>query len=349
MKIIEKLALFAACTLFISCANEQITDKQNSPIFAKGADVGWLTEMESDNVLFRNAAGEPMECMALLKSIGFDAMRFRVWVNPDGGWCGTDDVLAKCLRARELGLRIMVDFHYSDTWADPSHQTKPEAWNSLSVSELCDAVATHTTEVLRRLKDNGVEPEWVQVGNETTDGMLWEDGRASSSFINYAALTNAGYSAVKSVFPDAQVIVHVDCGYDLPRFVWLFDGLRNAGGKWDLIGMSLYPDADNWRERSASTVANIDSLSVRYGTNTIICEIGMEASLPDSCNLFITDLLNRTMHMPDSHCAGIFYWEPQAYGGWKPHNYDAKGWGAYSKGAFNNHGQPTLALQPFNQ
>src|ERR1035437_5958209 len=160
--------------------------KENAPIvkvdnFAKGADVSWVTQMEASGKKFYNSAGTEMECMALLKSLGMNSIRLRVWVNPADGWCNSQDVLAKALRAKNLGMKIMIDFHYSDSWADPSKQTKPTAWTNLSFNDLKTAVATHTTDVLNLLKTNNITPEWVQVGNETGNGMLWEDGKASSN------------------------------------------------------------------------------------------------------------------------------------------------------------------------
>lgn len=164
--------------------------------------------------------------MKLVQSLGVDAVRLRVWVNPQNGWCNQDDLLVKARRAKHLGMRLLIDFHYSDTWADPGQQNKPAAWSTLSFSELKAAVASHTTSVLQLLKDNGIQPEWVQVGNETGNGMLWEDGKASVNMANYAALNNAGYDAVKAILPNSKVIVHLQNGQDNSLFRWLFDGLK---------------------------------------------------------------------------------------------------------------------------
>lgn len=102
-------------------------------------------------------------------------------------------------------------------------------------------MAAHTKEVLQLLKNHGITPKWVQVGNETSDGFLWEMGRASTQMAQYAGLTTAGYDAVKSIFPEATVIVHLDNGFDNNLYNYIFDGLKQYGGKWDMIGMSLYP------------------------------------------------------------------------------------------------------------
>lgn len=124
--------------------------------FAKGADVSWLTEMEGDGVNFYSASGKKQECLSLLRDLGVNSIRLRVWVNPDGGWCNKNDVVAKAWRAQQLGFRLMIDFHYSDTWADPAHQTVPAAWQGYTFEKMKQAVSSHTTEVLKALKDRGV-------------------------------------------------------------------------------------------------------------------------------------------------------------------------------------------------
>ena len=184
---------FTLTTILLGCLALS-TPLRSQPAFALGADVSWLTEMEAAGRFFYTREGQQKECIALLKELGMNSIRLRVWVNPSGGWNGVNDLLIKAKRAHNLGMRLMIDFHYSDNWADPGKQTKPAAWPSLSFADLQKAVYNHTFEVLNVLKTNGITPEWVQVGNETGDGMLWEDGKASKSMSNYAKLNNSGYT-----------------------------------------------------------------------------------------------------------------------------------------------------------
>lgn len=160
--------------------------------FAKGADVGWLTEMEAAGRVFYTPAGVPQDLLQLLHDYDMNTIRLRVWVNPAGGWNGKNDVVTKAIRARNLGFRLLIDFHYSDSWADPGQQNKPAAWRNLSFGQLQAALYSHTYEVLDTLKDNNITPDWVQVGNETNDGMLWPDGRRSTNPQNFAALIDTG-------------------------------------------------------------------------------------------------------------------------------------------------------------
>ena len=144
--------------------------------YAKGADVSWLTEMEAAGKKFYSSAGVEQDCFDVLKGKGINSIRLRVWVNPVDNWNSKADVVAKAIRTKNKGMRIMIDFHYSDTWADPSNQTKPVAWINMDIVALKQAVYNHTYDVLNTLKQNGVTPEWVQIGNETDNGLLWPTG-----------------------------------------------------------------------------------------------------------------------------------------------------------------------------
>lgn len=358
-KMFSNVILLASALLFsisgTSCSSDSVTPEQEKTYdmsgFAKGADVSWLTEMEDDGVKFYNKEGKATECLALLRDLGVNSIRLRVWVNPDGGWCGKDDVVAKARRAQQLGFRLMIDFHYSDTWADPGHQTVPAAWKGYTFEQMKQAVANHTSEVLKALKDRGVSNvEWVQVGNETSDGMLWNDqdvsvtGRCSKNAANFAAYVNAGYDAVKDVYPSAKVIVHIDEGNTLSRYTWIFDELKNHSGKWDVIGMSLYPDDVNWQTLTTDCLNNIKKLSQKYSCNVVVSEVGMWSGSAEAASM-MKKMVDGCKGI--SSCEGIFYWEPEVYNGWKPANYTTLGWGAYTKGAFDDSGKPTAVFDAF--
>lgn len=317
-------ALFCAAAAFCRPAHA----------FVKGADVSWLTQMEASGRKFYNSGGTQQDLFQILKGYGITAIRLRVWVNPSGGWCNQTDVVNKAVRAKNAGMQIMIDFHYSDSWADPGKQYKPAAWSSHGISQLYTDVWQHTTNVMNALKNAGVTPTWVQVGNETNDGMLWEDGRASTHMSQFAGLVTSGYNGVKQVFPSALVIVHISNGYDNSLFRWIFDGLKTYGAKYDVIGMSLYPSTSNWSTLDSQCLSNMQDMKSRYGKQVMICEIGMSWTAASTTKSFIKDIVTKTQ---SAGGLGVFYWEPEAYNNWQ----------GYTLGAFDNSGKPTVALQGF--
>ncbi|MHB8132486.1 MAG: glycoside hydrolase family 53 protein, partial [Mobilitalea sp.] len=250
--------------------------KEVRPQFANGADVGYLSELEARGYVFYDDSGVKKNCLEILKEHGINSLRFRVWVNPSRGYCNKKDVAYMAYRANSMGFRVMLDFQYSDTWTDPGKQTKPAAWVNHSFTQLLADVYNHTYDVLDTLKSIGVIPAWVQVGNETNDGMLWEDGRASTHMDNFAAMVKSVYNAVKNIDSTIQVIVHLSNGHDNGMYRWMFDGLKNNGAKWDIIGMSVYPYWANlpWDVDNDLSLANMSDMSNRYQTKVMVCETG---------------------------------------------------------------------------
>ncbi len=343
-KSFTKAILFAAFSIFslAACSNDstatpQQEKKYDMTGFAKGADVSWLTQLEASGTKFYNAAGSEQECMSLLRDLGANSIRLRVWVNPSDGWCNKQDVLTKAWRAKNLGMRIMIDFHYSDSWADPSKQDIPAAWAGYDLEALKTAVANHTKEVLETLKTNGIDVEWIQIGNETSTGMLWPTGLATGdSFGNYTQLNNAGYDAAKAVYPNALCIVHIDRGQEIKHLKWMFDGLKKNNAKWDVIGLSLYPTDDDWEASTDSCLVNIKRLESAYNKKVMLCEIGMNWD-SENAQAMLLKMVNGCKAI-DS-CLGIFYWEPEC----------TPGWNGYAMGAFDSNGKPTAALDAFKQ
>lgn len=363
---INTMTAFLAAALLLGCTEVNPTytpptsdsDDNKTEVstgFALGADISWTTKLENENYTFQNSAGETRECTALMKEIGMNAIRLRVWVNPAEGWCNAGDVLVKAQRAQKLGMRLMIDFHYSDSWADPAKQVVPAAWLSFAANtdQLAAAVASHTTEVLTILKNNGVSNvEWVQVGNEVTTGMLEHSGTTiiddvergvalesgggniSSNPKNFVTFVNAGYDAVKAVYPDAMVIVHVDQGHNFSRSN-AFNVLQSYEGKYDVIGLSIYPNGVD--SRITDCVNNIATFYGTYGKEVMICEVGMEYDDPDTAYSQLTELI--TGAKASGHCLGVFYWEPEAPAGYN---------NGYTMGAFDN-GMPTHALDAFTE
>ena len=319
--------------------------------FAKGADISWVTEMESRGAKFYDRDDKEADCFDAMKSFGLNAIRLRVWVDPSrhGGWCDKNDVLQKALRAKKAGMDVMIDFHYSDWWADPGKQNIPAAWKGYDYKSMKKAVAEHTAEVLTLLKKNGVNPKWVQVGNETSNGMLWDMGRATTNPEQYAGFVRAGYDAVKKVFKKAIVIVHLDNGFDPKLYDWNLGLLIQHGAKFDMIGMSLYPywAMDAKKEPSADkTISdcmnNLRRVAEKFDRDVMIVETGF---LVDESNPSVMEegreqlarIIREARTETNGRCRGVIYWEPEC----KPRQ--------YKLGAYTNDGHPTAIMYGFEE
>lgn len=336
----EKYTLFQIRRIFIIICiffpAAQAFSSSDTTHFANGADIGWLSQMEASGYKFYNDSGIQENCMQILKEKGINALRFRVWVNPTGGWCGKKDVATMAHRADSMGLMVMLDFHYSDTWADPGHQTKPAAWKNDPLSKLLTDIYNHTYDVLDTLKQLGITPKWVQVGNETNNGMLWPDGTATTNMPNFASMVTSGYNAIKAIDSSILAIVHLSSGDDNSMYRWMFDGLKSNSAKWDVIGMSQYPYWANlpWTVDDNECLANMKDMISRYQKKVMIVETGYVYNQPIAANNFLLDLIAKTKSV---NGLGVFYWEPECYN-WQGYNLGA--WDPVTK-------EPTSAMDAF--
>ena len=318
------------------------TQKPETSTFWLGADISGTTDLEARKVQLFNAKGEPRECTELMHELGLNAVRLRVWVNPKGGLCNKDDVVKMALRAKKWGMAVMIDFHYSDWWADPGQQNIPAAWKEMNYEQMKQALADHTRDVLQAIKQAGVDVRWVQVGNETTNGFLWPMGRAQEHMNQYAGLTDAGYGAVKEVFPRAEVIVHLDGAFDPYRYDFIFDGLEKYKARYDMIGLSVYPYWDmkdnhtlSWQETVEKANANINRLWTKYHKPMLVVETGTEANKPVEGKQIIAAIIDMAKNHAGGHCQGVFYWAPET---------DR----FYKLGAFQNN-RPTEIMDAFTE
>ena len=343
----SSLLLQGMLLLFSINSLAQSTEQAHSaPIkkaFWLGADISGTTQLESMGVVSYNKDNVQTENTLLMKQLKLNAVRLRVWVNPKGGWSSKEDVLVMAQRAKKHNMALMIDFHYSDWWADPEKQNIPEAWKDYDYEAMKKALYNHTEETLQLLKNNDIDVKWVQVGNETSDGFLWEVGRASTHMDQYAGLTTAGYDAVKRVYPDAEVIVHLDNAFDSELYDFIFDGLKQHGGKWDVIGVSVYPywamkfnHQPNAEKTLEESIKNINRISKKYDCEVMIVETGVEAAKPVEGKEFMANLIEAAMNETEGRCTGVFYWAPEICRG------------GYALGAFQND-RPTIIMDAFTE
>ncbi|MDN3678309.1 glycosyl hydrolase 53 family protein [Flavobacterium paronense] len=313
-------------------------------VFAKGADVGWLPQMEATGYKFYDADGKEKDCLQLLKDRGMNSIRLRVWVNPNedkaSGHCTKEETVTMALRAKKMGMRVMIDFHYSDSWADPAKQFKPKAWEKHSFPELLNDVYNHTFDVINALKIAGVTPEWVQIGNEIPGGMLWPDG-STDNWKQLGQLLNKGYDAVKAVNKNIKVIVHVDEGNNNAKFRTFFDNATAQKVRYDVIGLSYYPFwiKKDYTEVIADLEFNLNDMVKRYGKEVMIVEIGGEDDKVENTYQLLATAIKAVKNVPNNKGIGVLYWEPQG----------ARSWSHYNLSAWQADGKPSPALDAFKE
>lgn len=324
--------------LFISTSSNAQTPFQ----FANGADVGWLSQMDATGYKFYDTDGTPKECLSLLKDRGINTIRLRVWVNPSdskvNGHCSKEETVAMAIKAQNLGMRIMIDFHYSDSWADPGKQTKPTAWSTHTFSELLNDVYNHTYDVLDALKTAGVTPEWVQIGNEIPGGMLWPEG-STSNWGQLAQLLNKGYDATKAINNAIKVVVHLDEGNNNAKFRTFFNNATSNGVKYDVIGLSYYPYWLNsdYKNLIADLEFNLKDMNSRYSKEVMVVEVGGDFNLFQNTYDMLVATIKAVKSVPDNKGLGVIYWEPEG----------EKSWSGYQLNAWQANGKPSPALDAF--
>jgi len=312
--------------------------------FSKGADVSWLPQMEATGYQFYDVDGSKKDCLQLLKDRGMNTVRLRVFVNPNddkaSGHCSKDETVAFALRAQKMGFRIMIDFHYSDSWADPAKQNKPAAWAKLPFDQLAQAVYNHTFEVMTALKKAKVKTEWVQVGNEIPGGMLWPDG-STDNWKQLGILLNKGYDAVKAVDKSIKVIVHLDEGDNNAKFRTFFDNATAQNVKYDIIGLSYYPFwvKKDYTETIANLAFNLNDIVTRYNKEVMVVEVGGEYDKVQNTKELLEATIKAVKNVPNNKGLGVLYWEPQG----------EKSWSHYSLSAWQADGKPSPALDAFKE
>lgn len=230
------LTIFAALLLVSCSSGGESPDPTPNPTptedtFVRAADVSFVPEIEAAGVSFKynNTAQDPL---LTLKNAGVNYIRIRLWHNPSDGHSGMAEVKQLATRVRNLGMKVWLTVHYSDTWADPGHQTKPVAWQSLNFTNLKSAVAVYTSQIMSE-----INPEIIQIGNETNDGFLWPEGKLSTNEAQYLELTNAAVSSVRNANNTTKIMLQyagISNSAD-----WYFNKVKNVN--YDYIGISYYP------------------------------------------------------------------------------------------------------------
>ncbi|MFC7677434.1 arabinogalactan endo-beta-1,4-galactanase [Paenibacillus sp. GCM10028914] len=306
--------------------------------FIKGADISFVDEIESEGGTFYEN-GQERDVLDILKDSGVNSARLRLWNNPDFDYCNPQKTLKMAKRIKEKGLHFLLDFHYSDYWADPSKQFMPKDWEGLSFPQLVEQVEEFTASMLRKLEAEDALPDMVQVGNEITNGMLWEEGRVDGEhntpeqWEKLTALIAAGVRGVRAVTKNGQpipVMIHIDRGGDNTGSRFFYDKISEFDIDYDIIGLSYY---SWWHGTLEEFTDNMNDLACRYRKPIVVVEVAYPWTMtpPDEQQLifnteewvhpgfpptvegqrkWLEELIRRIRQVPNGHGQGIYYWEP---------------------------------------
>ncbi len=281
------------------------THKLDAEPFINGADISFLPQLEAEGRRFYDfGSNQPEDAITLLKRYGFNYVRLRIFYDPSlpegyspgKDYCSLKQTLAMARRIKAAGMKFLLDFHYSDYWADPGKQYAPYAWKQLPYEILKDSVYAYTRRVLLALDTQGTLPDMVQTGNEINHGMLWPEGHISRP-AQLAGLLQSATRAVKSVSPNIVIMLHLALGGQNEESVWWLNQIFSRGVDCDVIGLSYYP---RWHGTLDELDYNMRDLIRRYHKDVIVVEYS-------HLKREVYDLVKA---LPDKKGRGIFIWEP---------------------------------------
>jgi arabinogalactan endo-1,4-beta-galactosidase len=304
--------------------------------FLVGADVSAQSTLEKHGAVYR-FDGRRADGISILRGLGYNCFRLRLFVAPDGQTVVTNDLeytVALAKRIKALKAAFMLDIHYSDTWADPGKQHKPAAWAKLSYNELKANVRSYTAGVLKRFAAEGVKPQLVQLGNEITNGMLWPDGRVEfgsdadgAAWERLGGLLRAAHEGLADAFPDEAKpvsVLHIESPNQYERALWFCREATKAKVPFDVIGISYYPD---WHGTVAELSRCLNGLAAEFKKPVMVVETAYPWThdehwdnrpnmswpmTPAGQKQFLSEVLAAVKAVPDGLGRGVFWWHPES-------------------------------------
>jgi arabinogalactan endo-1,4-beta-galactosidase len=291
-----------------------------------GADVSFLASAEQQGIVFKEN-GQPKDVLAILREHNFNWVRLRIFHDPAASADKLPNdlnyTIALAKRAKAQGFRILLDFHYSDTWADPGKQFTPEAWKTLKHKQLAEKIFTYTRDTLAAFREADVLPDMVQTGNEITGGMDWPDGKLPDNWDNFADLLKAAIRGVdegRGSEHRIPIMIHIERSGDTAAATWFFDKLNSYNLAYDVIGLSYYP---RWHGSITALRQTLHDLSFRYRKPIVVVEtaynwtpgdfVGKKADFaesPEGQKQFLQAVDAAVRSTPGDLGRGVFWWEP---------------------------------------
>jgi len=300
----------------------------------KGMDLSFQSELEDFNIDYKDSNGNSVELLDFVKSKGTNLVRLKLWHTPQNGENGLDDVKAYAQKIKAKNMDFLLNFHYSDYWADPGTQTPPAAWQNMTINEIKIAIYDYTKDVVTQLKNQNTLPEIIQIGNETNSGFLWDYGKVWGNFndnwSNYADLVTEAIRAVREVdnTNNIQIMLHF-AGIE---FVDLFfNELQPFNLDYDIIGLSYYPQFHT--KNLATVTSKLNEIATSFEKDILIVEVAYPFTLQWNDNLgnfigqldqtlpefpptpqgqkaYFEWLISTIKNIPNNRGIGFCYWAP---------------------------------------
>ena len=317
--------------------------------YAVGADLSFVKQAEDRGTVFKDE-GKAKPGLQIFKDHGYNWVRLRLFHSPKSLPNDLNYTIAMARAAREQGYKFLLDFHYSDTWADPAKQFTPAAWKDKPHEELVRAVFEYTRDTIAAFREAGVLPEMVQVGNEVINGMLWPDGKLPGHWDHFAELVKAGVRGVEAGRGDGprpRIMIHIDRGGDRRGTQAFFDRLNSYHVDYDVIGQSYYPW---WHGSLLDLRENLAFMSDEYKKDIMLVEVaycwrpteyrrrpGPFPETPEGQRAFLDEVNRLVLATPGGRGIGVFWWEPAVVGPLR------------SRGYFDDDGNALPVLQVFDR
>lgn len=308
---VNRTGIRLAVLLAFSVTSLERTPAQTPPFsqtMIVGADISSVQAAEARGIRYSDK-GQQKDILAILKDHGFNYVRLRVFNDPTrptprdrpyspDGYCDLPHTIEMAKRVKAMGMGLLIDFHYSDSWADPGKQFTPSAWADLPFDALVATMHDWTKDAITQMRKAGAQPDMVQIGNEITPGLLTDHGGSIRNWEQLGLLLKAGIAAVKEVDPKILVMLHIDKGGDSQATRRWLDAALAQGVQFDVLGESCYT---RWQGPPAGWKANFEDLAGRYpNLSFAIAEIGSEARAA----------MDVMRNLPDRRGLGTFIWEP---------------------------------------
>ncbi len=335
IKKIRMKKYWIICLIILtSCSSNDDSNDATSNQLYKGMDLSFQSELENYDLNYKDEDGNSVELLDFVRSKGTNLVRLKLWHTPQDGQNGLEDVKTYAQKIKAHNMDFLLDFHYSDYWADPGTQTPPVAWQDMNIDQLKVAIYNYTKDVVEQLKAQNTLPDIIQIGNETDSGFLWDFGRVwgnfSNNWDNYTDLVSEAIRAVRDVDTEGKTRIMLHHS-SVENAIFFFNELEPYNIDFDIIGLSYYPQ---FQTKDLDLVASkLNELANNFDKDILMVEVAYPFTLQWNDNLtnyigssdqilvefsptpqgqkaYFEWLIQTIKNIPNNHGIGFCYWAP---------------------------------------